>query len=268
MKRATIITLAVLWNLWALPSQGATLCTIVADAVSGTALHQSGSGCDLRVPPASTFKLPLSLIGFDSDLLQNAHSPTLPFKPGYPDYLPSWRTSTDPTAWMKNSVVWYSQQITTKLGEESFRRYIAAFDYGNQDLSGNPGKHDGLTRAWLSSSLEISPREQIAFLRKITQRQLAVSARAYQMTALITRLDDAPAGWEAHGKTGTGAPAKAKDGRDWDHAYGWFIGWATQNNRTIVFARLIQDDSRHEISAGLRARAAMLEDLSKLLAPR
>ncbi|MFA6022451.1 MAG: hypothetical protein WC722_19505, partial [Rhodospirillales bacterium] len=68
MKPVTIITLAALSGLWATPSQAATLCTIVADAVSGTALHQSGSGCDLRVPPASTFKLTLSLIGFDSGL--------------------------------------------------------------------------------------------------------------------------------------------------------------------------------------------------------
>ncbi|WP_249209218.1 class D beta-lactamase [Magnetospirillum sulfuroxidans] len=268
MKPAAIITLAALSVLAAAPSQGATLCTIVADAVSGAALHQSGNGCDLRVPPASTFKLALSLIGFDSGLLQDAHSPALPFKPGYPDYLPSWRATTDPTAWMKNSVVWYSQQITAQLGEESFRRYITAFAYGNQDLSGTPGKHDGLSRAWLSSSLEISAHEQIAFLRKITRRHLPVAAHAYRMTELITRLDDAPAGWDLHGKTGTGAPATAEGGRDWDRAYGWFVGWATRDNRTVIFARLIQDDGRQEISAGLRARTAMVRDLPALIDAR
>ncbi|WP_373369869.1 penicillin-binding transpeptidase domain-containing protein, partial [Klebsiella aerogenes] len=32
------------------------------------------------------------------------------------------------------------------------------FEYGNQDVSGDSGKHNGLTQSWLMSSLTISPK--------------------------------------------------------------------------------------------------------------
>src|SRR5690348_12506099 len=81
------------------------VCTVLADASTGAILSQQGE-CDQRQPPASTFKLPIALMGYDAGFLKDEHDPTLPFKKGYPDWIESWRTDTDPTAWMKNSVVW------------------------------------------------------------------------------------------------------------------------------------------------------------------
>lgn len=266
MRRPLILAAAAFF-LSSPAAMAATLCTMVAEAESGTELYRQGD-CDLRVPPASTFKIAISLMGYDAGLLTDAHNPALPFLPGYPDYLPSWRATTDPTAWMKNSVVWYSQQITGRLGVENFRRYVVAFAYGNQDVSGNAGKNDGLTRSWLSSSLEISPAEQIDFLRKLVNGQLPVSVQAVAMTERLTTFDDIAGGWHLHGKTGTGAPAKADGSRDWDRAYGWFVGWATKAERKVVFARLIQDDGKQEISAGYRARDGLLHDLPALLNAR
>jgi hypothetical protein len=60
---------------------------------------------------------------------------------------------TDPSRWEAVSVVWYSQEITRRFGEAKFKAYIDRFGYGNRDLRGNPGKNDGLTQAWLGSSL-------------------------------------------------------------------------------------------------------------------
>ncbi len=95
--------------------------------------------------PASTFKIAISLMGYDSGFLKDEHAPALPFRQGYPDWNPSWKTTTDPTSWIRNSVVWYSQQVTRSLGAVRFRRYATAFHYGNEDVSGDPGRHDGLT---------------------------------------------------------------------------------------------------------------------------
>jgi beta-lactamase class D len=184
----------------------------------------------------------------------------LPFRQGYPDWIPSWRMTTDPTSWIKNSVVWYSQQVTRSLGEDRFLRYAASFGYGNQDVSGNPGKHDGLAQAWLSSSLRISPLEQLTFLGKVVRRQLPISQHAYEMTSRITAVAVLPDGWDIHGKTGTGSPIVEDGSQDDNHAYGWFVGWANRGNRTLVFARLVQDDKREPTLAGLRARADFLEE--------
>ena len=234
-----------------------TICTAVADAATGQVLMQEGD-CGMRVFAASTFKIPISLMGYDSGFLSDAQTPALPFREGYPDWIASWKTTTNPTGWMKNSVVWYSQQITKSLGEERFQRYITEFHYGNEDVSGDPGKNNGLSRSWLSSSLKISPLEQLAFLGKIVNRQLPVAAHAYEMTARLTLIGTLPNGWEVHGKTGAGAPRNADGSFANNRAYGWFVGWATKGKRTLTFARLIQNGKKEAVSPGLRTREAMM----------
>jgi beta-lactamase class D/beta-lactamase class D OXA-42 len=240
------------------------VCTAVAAAATGKVLKQQGY-CARRVTPASTFKLAISLMGYDSGFLVDEHSPALPFREGYAAWNPTWKATTDPTRWMRDSVVWFSQQATQALGEERFHRYVTAFQYGNEDVSGDPGALNGLTQAWLSSSLRISPLEQLAFLGKVVTRRLGVSAHAYDMTSRITALGVLPNGWKVHGKTGTGFPLDAAGRPDQGHALGWFVGWANKNGRTFVFARLTQDEERESVAAGLRTRDEFLAELPALL---
>jgi beta-lactamase class D len=245
-------------------AQAAILCTAIADAASEAIWRQEGS-CDRRVTPASTFKIAIGLMGYDSGYLIDEYSPRLPFRKGDADWIPSWRQPTDPTGWIKNSVVWYSQRITNHLGELRFRQYVTHFRYGNEDVSGDPGQHNGLSHAWLGSSLQISPLEQLKFLEQIVHRRLGVTARAYDMIGRITRIGTLASGWEVHGKTGTGFPLLPDRSIDEDHAFGWFVGWALKDSRTIVFARLIQDSKVESISAGLRTRDAFMKELPGIL---
>ena len=249
-------------------AQAALRCTVLADAASGRLLKQEGR-CGERVTSGSTFKIAISLMGYDSGILQDEHAPTLPFKEGYVDWNPAWRAPIDPAAWMKLSVVWYSQYVTSKLGAAKFQRYVDRFEFGNRDVRGDAGKDNGLTNSWIGSSLKISPLEQVAFLRRLVKRQLPVSAHAYDMTARLTKIETLPNGWELHGKTGTGFPKLANGSSDYDHGYGWFVGWATKGARAIVFARLVQDEkeqaNEQDPPAGLRVRAAFVREAPALL---
>jgi beta-lactamase class D len=232
----------------------------MADAATGKLLMSKGQ-CDQRVTPASTFKIAISLMGYDSGILHDEHTPVMPFKKGYADWSPAWRTATDPTSWMSNSVVWYAQQVTSKLGAAGFQRYVTSFDYGNQDVTGDAGADNGLTVSWISSSLKISPAEQLAFLRRVVNRELPLNAKAYDMTAHILKIETLPNGWEVHGKTGTAYPVLPDGKDDRTRAYGWFVGWATKGQRTVVFARLLQDQKEEASPAGMRVRTAFLRDL-------
>ncbi|MBD8565145.1 class D beta-lactamase [Oxalobacteraceae sp. CFBP 8763] len=202
-------------------------CTLMLDAATGEVLVEEGR-CDVRTTPVSIFNIAVSLMGFDAGILQDAHTPALPFKAGYVDWQPSWRATTDPTSWIRNSTVWYAQQVTSRLGERRVQDYVGRFDYGNQDLTG------GVDMAWIASSLQVSPREQAAFLRKVANRELPVSAHAFDMTAQLLRLPTLADGWQVYGKTGTASGDGAGDNR---RALGWFVGWATKDGRTVVFAR-------------------------------
>ncbi|HEX4385498.1 MAG TPA: class D beta-lactamase [Myxococcales bacterium] len=233
-------------------------CTVIADAGTGKVLRQDGV-CDQQVTPASTFKIAISLMGYDSGYLTGEHLPLLRYRIGDPDWDSSWKLPTDPASWIKSSVVWYSQRVTEWLGEARFRQYVQAFHYGNEDVIGE----SALQSAWLSSTLKISPLQQIQFLQKLVNGKLPVSAKAVEMTARLTAAGNFN-GWEVHGKTGSGFPAKPAGGLDTAHAYGWYVGWAVKAGRTIVFAYLIQDEKQLEPRAGLRAREEFLRQFSSL----
>lgn len=241
-------------------------CALLVDAVSQRVLHEEGA-CDARLTPASTFKVALSLMGFDAGVLKSEHDPVLDWRPGDVDWNPAWKAPTDPARWIALSVVWYSVRTTHALGLPKVQHYLDAFDYGNRDFSGRPGQPDGLDGAWIASSLRISPREQAAFLGKLVRRELPVSAHAFDMTARITDLGPLPGApaWTIHGKTGAAAPHDAHDEPDWNRGIGWFVGWATRGDRRVVFVRQIQDSREQRPSPGLRAKAAFLDALPALL---
>jgi len=257
---------ALAWNGAVLPGAQAALdCTAIVDARTGAPLLKEGR-CDQRATPASTFNIVVSLMGFDSGILRDAHTPRLPFKAGYVDWNENWRMATDPATWIRNSTVWYAQQVTLQLGAARLAQYLARFDYGNRDLSGDPGQDNGVTSSWIGSSLQISPDEQVAFLRKIVNRELPVSAHAYDVTAELLKLPSETGGWQVYGKTGTASPVGADGKEDTAHAYGWFVGWATKGGRTVVFARLLLDRTVAGSAAGPRAKAAFLQALPARLA--
>ncbi|KQN74413.1 class D beta-lactamase [Devosia sp. Leaf64] len=240
-------------------AEAKTLCTVVADARTGELLEENGV-CRTRVTPASTFKIPLAVMGYDAGFLSDITTPAIPFKEGYADWGgPEWQQTTDPTRWMKYSVVWYSQRITEALGVATLENYAAKFGYGNADFAGDPGKNNALERAWISSSLKISPVEQVAFLRNLVNRTLPVSTDAMDMTAAVLESSSTPNGWTVTGKTGSAFPRLADGTFDRAKGWGWFVGWAEKDGRTLVFARLNQDEQRHTVGGGVRARDELLE---------
>ena len=243
-----------------------TLCTIVSDAVDGRVLLERGD-CRTRVTPASTFKIPLAVMGYDAGVLTDAHSPVYPFKQGYPDWGgEAWKQPTDPTRWLKYSVVWYSQIVTHQLGRARLAAYASGFGFGNADFSGDPGQDNGLDRAWIMSSLKVSPFEQVAFLRKLVDRQLPVSPNAMDEAVQIVETTPVEGGWEARGKTGTAFPRNMDGSFDEARGYGWYVGWMAKAGRTLVFARLDRDERKTPGTAGVRARASFLSEWPTLAA--
>lgn len=233
-------------------------CTLILDAASGETLHRQGI-CDQRFSPASTFKVPLSLIGYDAGILNDEHTPAWDYKPAFKAAKRDQKT-VDPTIWENDSVLWFSREITRRLGSERFAGYVSKFDYGNTDVSGTPGKNDGLTRSWVNSSLKISPVEQVDFLRRLLARKLPVSDKAHAMTKAILPTFRS-GGWTVQGKTGTTRLGDSADKR----SLGWFVGWANKDTRNIVFARLVIDTKRSDTPKGPQTRAIFLKELPNLI---
>ncbi|CAD7046567.1 class D beta-lactamase [Pseudorhizobium halotolerans] len=245
---------------------GPIRCTVVVDAESGEAIHRQGA-CDERVYPMSTFKLPLAMMGYDAGILTDEKTPRWDYqaKFGGPARV---KKAFDPTGWERESIVWYSQEITRRLGEDRFGDYVKTFAYGNADVSGGPGKLDGLTESWLMSSLKISPDEQVDFLRRFLKRELPLSDHAVAMTQAITPRFEAADGWVIHGKTGSGRMRYANGKPRSDRPIGWFVGWAEREGRELVFARLLVDAKPHDEPISFVVRDSLIEDLPGLVADR
>lgn len=238
--------------------QAKNVCTIVADARSGRILLRDGD-CDTRVTPASTFKVALAVMGFDAGILVDGNAPVLRFREGYPDWIASWRQDTTPTLWLERSVLWYSQEIARALGKEQLAAYVRRLGYGNADVSGDPGKDNALERSWISSSLKISPLEQVAFLTRLYNRTLPVTRQAQDMTHRVMEERKA-GGWTVRGKTGSAYPRRADGAFDRNRGWGWFVGWAEKDGRALVLARLDQDEKRTPGPGGIRARDLLLAE--------
>jgi len=216
----------------------------------------STGACKERHSPCSTFNIPLSLMGFNERILMDNDHPKWPYKPEYNSSWDVWKENQTPSSWMQMSTVWFSQELTKKMGIATVNKYISMFKYGNQDMTG------GLTQAWLDSSLQISPIEQTQFIQHMIQKQFKISEHAYKETKLLLFQGNLGHGWKMYGKSGSGDKASSPKLKT-----GWFVGWIEKNEVQIAFAQFIEMDKNVEDWGGPKAQEIAMSHLAKLLSP-
>lgn len=213
---------------------------LLVNGISGANVLQLGSQFDEQISPCSTFKIVLSLMGYDAGILIDEQTPIWEFQEGYDDSFDSWKGPQTPLSWMESSCIWYSKIISCQLGLEKMQSYLAAFSYGNQDLSAGlvkPGKTDP---AWVHSSpLKISMREQVDFINRMLQNKLSISDHALKKTKCILFKEELQSGWKLFGKTGWSGPIGCN--ADPILEYAWFVGWIENKNQYFPFAYLIRE---------------------------
>lgn len=198
-----------------------------------------GPNINKRFSPCSTFKMTLSLMGYDAGILKDDNNPTWDFQEGYDDWLASWRAPQTPQSWMKFSCVWYAKLLALHLGLEKIQSYLASFEYGNQDMSGGLAQPGPMNPPWINSSLKISLKEQVDLIQRMITGKLSISSNAIQMTKVILFREKMADGWNLFGKTGWSGSDIAKDGKTLEH--GWFVGWIEKDNKFFPFAYLIRE---------------------------
>ncbi|MBP9743417.1 MAG: hypothetical protein KBD37_08665, partial [Burkholderiales bacterium] len=172
------------------------------------------------------------------------------------------------------SVVWVSQLLTPQLGISTIKDYLQKFNYGNQDFSGDPGKNNGLTNAWLNSSLTISADEQLLFLVNMFTYKLPVSHAAVTHTFNNMYIENNPTidislygtqfdvlknNWQLYGKTGSSGATSPRDG--------WFEGIVINGSQKYIFVTNFSDTKRvsDTISGGGTAKEITIKLLNQFL---
>ncbi|AVP87653.1 hypothetical protein phytr_7130 [Candidatus Phycorickettsia trachydisci] len=242
--------LALLISLCATEVFAAKICFTAKE--KDKMIHQEGD-CSNQYPPESTFKIALSLMGFNSSIFVDQDTPLWEYKNEYASFNNICKQDQTPKTWMRDSCLWYSQILTSKLGTRKFQQYVRDFNYGNMNLSGDKGLNNGLSRSWISSSLKISPHQQLDFLQNIIEQKLPVNKKSYIQTKGIMFVTELAAGWKLYGKTGSGVQVDHNCNKS-ELQQGWFVGYIQKGSRSIVFASHIADDKKENVPASFRAR--------------
>jgi len=218
--------------------EGKEGCFILYDLQeSTTVIKYNPQVCAQRLSPCSTFKIPIALMAFDQGILKDENSAIK--WDGVDRRYRLWSQDQTPVTWLRYSTIWVSQWLTPQIGMDKIKKYLDEFHYGNQDMSG------GIDKAWLGSTLKISPEEQIEFLARFWQGKLGLSAQAVELTKKCLPYRKLDSGSVMRGKTRSTPKV------------GWFIGHLKNGAKQYVFVTNFTETapSQESKSGGERAKA-------------
>ncbi len=175
---------------------------------------------ETRFVPASTFKIPNSLIGLSVGAVKSVDD-VLPYK-GHPQpFSKAWEKDMGLREAVVLSNVPIYQELARRIGLARMRDNVALMDYGNKEIG------TSVDNFWLSGPLKISAVVQTQFLAKLAQGSLPFPQEFQKSVREIVLLDQG-ANWKLYGKTG------------WENApgqgVGWWVGWVQKNGRIYAFA--------------------------------
>ena len=192
--------------------------------------------CKTGFLPASTFKIPNSLIALETGVI--TPQDTI-YWDGIERWLPAWSQDHVLKSAFAVSCVPCYQQIARKIGVERMNRHTKQIEYGNLEV-----RDTTLDIFWLTGTSTITPYEQVEFLTKLNQNQLPFrdSVIATVKDIMVNEVGD---DYTLYAKTGWSQPEDINNG--------WFVGYLeTLEQGTIVFAINIQRP-RSEDSDGFAA---------------
>jgi beta-lactamase class D len=205
-----------------LRAEGLDGAFVLFDAARGVTHVVNPDRAAARYVPASTFKIPNTIIGLETGVIPDERF-TLRWD-GVQRSVPDWNRDHDLASAMKHSVVWFYQEVARRIGPERMQAHLDALGYGNRDISG------GIDRFWLTGGLRISPHEQIDFLRRLHAGALPCSARSLDIVKRILVLEQTPA-YTLRGKTGLEIDERSTTG--------WLVGYVERGADTYFFATVL-----------------------------
>ena len=224
-------------------------CFVLYDKKENKFTRYNSKRCAERFTPASTFKIPNSLIALETGVIKDENE--IIKWDGVKRDRAEWNRDHTLDSAFEFSAVWFYQEIARRVGEERMRKYVNDFAYGNRDVTG------GIDQFWLRGNLRISPDEQITFLRKIYENKLPVSARSIEILKKIM-LMESNTNYKLFAKTGAG--------RNGVKRLGWYVGFIEQNGNVYYFANNIEAENTNEnfLPARIEIAKKILKELGLL----
>ncbi|MGL4252533.1 MAG: class D beta-lactamase [Fusobacteriaceae bacterium] len=172
-------------------------------------------------PPASTFKIPNTLIGFSLGVIEDPDKIYYRYN-GEKMFLKSWEKDVSIREAMRVSSVPAYQKLAREIGLERMKESLKKIEYGNMEI----GKR--VDRFWIDGPLKIDAFQQVEFLRQLVNLELPFSKEAQKKTKELLLLEKRK-NYSLYGKTGWLI-------KDFNPNLGWFMGWVDYEGDTYIFA--------------------------------
>ncbi|MGB1294498.1 MAG: penicillin-binding transpeptidase domain-containing protein [Flavobacteriales bacterium] len=194
--------------------------------------------------PASTFKIPNSLIALELGIVETDTSTI--FWDGKKRRFKIWEQDLSFRDAFHFSCVPCYQEIAAKVGVERMIDCTNKFQFGKMVLDSNT-----LTNFWLEGNSGINQFQQIEFLQSFEGSQLPVSERTESIMKrmmLITKNDSI----ELRGKTGWSNFEKVNNG--------WYVGYVKRQENTYYFATNIEPENGLKLNTFAERRKTITYD--------
>lgn len=192
---------------------------VVYDVTADKLIGHARARAETRYIPASTFKVPHSLIGLSVGAVKDVNE-ILPFG-GKPQPFKSWEQDMSLRDAIKISNVPIYQELARRITLPRMKKELGKIQYGNGKIG------DVVDNFWLVGPLEISALEQVKFLAQLAQGELPFSEAVQQQVRSITLLEQQD-DWVLHGKTGWASVSEP--------GVGWWVGWVVKQDKIYSFA--------------------------------
>jgi len=199
--------------------------------------------------PASTFKIPNSIIGLETG---NLADETTVFKwDGRKRAYPMWEKDLTLKEAFQVSCVPCYQELARSIGVDTMQSYLDKLGYGGMDVN-----QDNLDMFWLAGDSRISPMEQIKFLRRLYKGELPISTTTTETLKNIMKMETNKV-YSLSGKTGWAVIGEEN--------IGWFVGYLENQNGMYYFATRITPKTDLDTDNFIKARKQITLDAFKKL---
>jgi beta-lactamase class D len=225
-------------------------CFVLYDKSGDFYICYNPARCDSGYLPASTFKIPNSVIALEEKVISDTSQIFQWDGTVWP--IESWNHDQTLKSAMKFSCVWVFMLIAEKVGIDKYCQYMNAFNYGNRNLAGLPD------RFWLEGELRISAFQQVEFLRRFYDHKLNVPAHSIDMVKDIIVLENTGK-YRLSGKTGSTEISGN------DHIM-WLVGYVELDKDVYFYAMNFTTDdydgtrhARYEITKNILKSIKLIE---------
>jgi beta-lactamase class D len=188
--------------------------------------------------PASTFKIPNSIIGLELGIVEN--DSTLFKWDGQTRSIKNWNQDLIFRDAFKYSCVPCYQDLARRIGAEDMSKYVDKLEYGNIQF-----EESNLDIFWLEGASRISQIQQLDFLNRLYTSQLPISKRTETIVKKMMVLEKNE-NYILSGKTGWSISNRENNG--------WFVGWLETQSATYLFATNVDPSTQFNMKEFPRIR--------------